>query len=102
MNESVSDSKIDVQVCYAPPNNSMTLSLQVSVPTNVGQAIAISGILSHFPEIDLTKSRVGIFGKISTLDVNLRQGDRVEIYRALVADPMEARRRRAIKHATSK
>jgi putative ubiquitin-RnfH superfamily antitoxin RatB of RatAB toxin-antitoxin module len=99
MSEGVSGTKIKIQVCYAPPGKPFILTLEVPESSSLEQAIVLSGILAAFPEIDLSQSKVGIFGKLKTLDVNLRQGDRVEIYRALVADPMEARRRRAVKHA---
>ncbi|MFZ6748304.1 RnfH family protein [Undibacterium sp. Ren11W] len=99
MDEIALDVKIAIQVCYATPCESVILALEVPEFASLESAIVSSGILSAFPEIDLTQSKVGIFGKIKSLDVNLRQGDRVEIYRALVADPMEARRRRAIKHS---
>jgi len=63
--------------------------------TTVGVAIERSGILDEFPEIDLAVNRVGIFGKVAKLDAPLAPGDRVEIYRALIADPKESRKRRA-------
>ncbi len=63
--------------------------------TTVGEAIKESGILQQFPEIDLALNKVGIFGKLARIDTLLRDRDRVEIYRALIADPKEARRRRA-------
>ena len=59
------------------------------------QAIHASGILEQYPSIDLSINKVGIFGKLTKLDTVLRQKDRVEIYRQLLADPKEARRRRA-------
>jgi putative ubiquitin-RnfH superfamily antitoxin RatB of RatAB toxin-antitoxin module len=62
----------------------------------VEQAIALSGIVSHFPEIDLTKNKVGIFSQICPLNQLLQENDRVEIYRDLALNPMEARRQRAI------
>jgi putative ubiquitin-RnfH superfamily antitoxin RatB of RatAB toxin-antitoxin module len=63
--------------------------------TTVGEAIKRSGMLEQFPEIDLGLNKVGIFGKLARTDTMLRDRDRVEIYRALIADPKEARRRRA-------
>jgi len=53
------------------------------------------GVLAKFPEIDLTINKIGVFGKLSKLDVELRHLDRVEIYRPLIADPKEVRRQRA-------
>lgn len=100
MTEDVCAEKIEVQVCYATPEKSVILNLELSLGVTLEQAIIRSGILAMFPEIDLARTKVGIFGKLKSLASDLRSGDRVEIYRALVADPMEARRRRAIKHAT--
>ena len=71
------------------------MELEVGARTTVRQAIKRSGILSRFPEIELAHGRVGIFGRPVRLDALLNDGDRVEIYRALIADPKEARRGRA-------
>jgi hypothetical protein len=59
------------------------------------EAIIASGIMAKFPEIDLNINKVGIFGKLTKLDTKLRHLDRVEIYRALIADPKEVRKQRA-------
>jgi putative ubiquitin-RnfH superfamily antitoxin RatB of RatAB toxin-antitoxin module len=61
----------------------------------VGEAIERSGLLAQCPEIDLAVFKVGIFGKVAKIDQVLEEGDRVEIYRPLIADPKEARKRRA-------
>jgi len=61
----------------------------------VEDAIRLSGMLRHFPEIDLALCKVGIFGSLSRLAAPLRAGDRVEIYRGLIADPKEVRKQRA-------
>ena len=68
-----------------------------SMGTTIGQAIEISGILQDAPEINLATMPVGIYNKKKTLDTVLRARDRVEIYRPLIADPKDARRRRAKK-----
>ena len=75
----------------------MQLVLVLTVPpgTSVGDAIRASGILEHFPEIDLELNRVGVFGEPLRLEAAVRDGDRIEIYRPLAIDPKEARRRRA-------
>ena len=67
------------------------------MPTDctVRQALELSGIEQHFPGIDLASAKVGIFGKLSKPDAQLNPGDRVEIYRPLIADPKEARKKRA-------
>ncbi|MCX7627433.1 MAG: RnfH family protein [Methylophilaceae bacterium] len=88
-------SEILVEVAYALPQQQVILPLKVPVGTTAEQAIRASGILTRFPEIDLTKNKVGIFGKLTRLDTVLRERDRVEIYRPLIADPKEVRRRRA-------
>jgi putative ubiquitin-RnfH superfamily antitoxin RatB of RatAB toxin-antitoxin module len=59
------------------------------------QAVRLSGILDKYPDIDLAKNKLGIFGKLSKADAVLRDRDRVEIYRPLIADPKEVRRKRA-------
>jgi hypothetical protein len=73
----------------------MLIPLEVPHSTTVKQAIEKSGMLHFFPEIDLTQNKVGIFSKPCTLDTPLREGDRIEIYRPLLADPKEVRKRRA-------
>ena len=84
-----------VEVAYALPDQQTLLSLQVPRGATVQDAIEQSGILQGDPEIDLTSSKIGVFGKITKLDAVLREGDRVEIYRALIADPKEVRKLRA-------
>lgn len=86
---------IAVQVCYALPGQPLLLDLRVAAGSSVRQAIMASGILRQAPQIDLATARVGIYGKLKTLDSPVREHDRIEIYRPLVADPKEARRRRA-------
>jgi putative ubiquitin-RnfH superfamily antitoxin RatB of RatAB toxin-antitoxin module len=88
---------IQVQVCYAKPGLEFLIDLDVPVGATVQEAIFQSNVLKEIADIDLTFCRVGIYGKLKTLDTVLRQRDRVEIYRALIADPKEARRRRAAK-----
>lgn len=88
-------SLIQIEVVYALPTKQTVLSLKVSAQEQVQQAIEQSGILQQFPDIDLNVNTVGIFGKQVKLDSPLRSGDRIEIYRPLLADPKEIRRRRA-------
>ena len=83
-----------VEVAYALPERQVLLELEVEEGTTIRQAIERSGILQRYPGIQLARGRVGIFGRRVELDAPLRDGDRVEIYRPLVADPREARRRR--------
>lgn len=88
---------ISVEVIYIEPNSENSLKLDLVKGSNIEQAIKTSGLLDCFPEIDLSVNKVGIFSKIQTLDTILQSGDRVEIYRPLLADPKEARRQRAKK-----
>ena len=87
--------KHSVAVCYALPDVSFLVQLDVDAGTTIAQAIAASGVLARFPEIDLARNKLGLFGKLKPADTVLRDGDRIEIYRPLQADPMESRRRRA-------
>ena len=88
--------KIRVEVAYALPERQMVIPLEVDEGTTVKQAILRSGILGKFPGLELTpETKVGIFSKIVPMDTVLRDGDRVEIYRPLIADPKEVRKRRA-------
>jgi putative ubiquitin-RnfH superfamily antitoxin RatB of RatAB toxin-antitoxin module len=84
-----------VEVAYALPDNQSLVSLEVEKGTTLKEAIEASGILDSFEQIDLTKDRVGIFSKFATLDTVLREKDRVEIYRPLIADPKQVRKERA-------
>jgi putative ubiquitin-RnfH superfamily antitoxin RatB of RatAB toxin-antitoxin module len=87
--------EIIIEVAYGATRSQTIFRLQVKSGTTVGEAINLSGILKQFPEINLGVNKVGIFGKLARTDTVLCNRDRVEIYRALIADPKEARRRRA-------
>lgn len=87
---------IHVEVAYALPHEQKLIALEVPEHTTVKQAIEYSKILAYFIDIDLNQNKVGIFSKVCTLDTPLRDGDRVEIYRPLIADPKEVRKRRAL------
>jgi putative ubiquitin-RnfH superfamily antitoxin RatB of RatAB toxin-antitoxin module len=84
-----------VEVAYARTDEQRIVKLQIPTGCSVQQAIEQSGLLTTYIEIDLTQHKVGIFGKLSTLTTALQPGDRVEIYRPLIADPKEARKKRA-------
>lgn len=84
-----------IEVAYARPDEQLILEVQVAPGTKLGEALASSGIERHFPEIDLDNAKVGIFGKLAKMDAELTAGDRIEIYRPLIADPKEARKKRA-------
>lgn len=87
--------RIRVEVAYARPDRQLILSLDVEEGATLIDAVRDSGILDEFPEIDPEHAKMGVFGKSAPRDQALREGDRVEIYRPLVADPKEVRRQRA-------
>jgi len=87
--------EIEVEVAFASIERQQIIAVRLPAGSTVQDAIMRSGILSEFPEIQLNVSRVGILGTLATLDQPLRHRDRVEIYRPLIADPKEVRRRRA-------
>ena len=89
------DDGIMVEVVYAEAEIQALERLKVPAGTTVGEALRRSGLRSKFPGIDTERNGVGIFGRRVGLDTVLRAGDRVEIYRPLVADPKRARRDRA-------
>ncbi len=91
----VSDKKIKVEVAFARPDGQLILEVDVPAEATVEEIVKLSGIMEKFPEIDLAVNKVGVFGKLTKLTNTLRQGDRVEIYRKLIADPKEVRRKRA-------
>ena len=86
---------IQVEVAYARPDVQVIIPLKVHSDATIEEVVRQSGILERFPEIDLEVNKLGVFGKLSKRDAGLHDGDRVEIYRALIADPKEVRRRRA-------
>jgi putative ubiquitin-RnfH superfamily antitoxin RatB of RatAB toxin-antitoxin module len=88
---------IQVEVAYARPDTQVIMPLHVANGTTAADAIRQSGVLDKFPEIDLGQAKIGIFSRIVSLDTVLQEKDRVEIYRALIADPKESRRARAEK-----
>jgi len=90
---------IRVEVVYAASDTQIIRQLSVEQDASIEQAIQRSGILEEFPEIDLAVNRVGIFAVLARLSDKVSDGDRIEIYRPLIADPKEARRRRALKRA---
>lgn len=90
------DDPIDVEVAYATPQSQQIVALRVPRGTTAEEAIEQSGIRIRFPEIE-PKPKIGIFSRKIPLDQELRDGDRVEIYRPLIADPKEIRRQQAEK-----
>ncbi|MBN8463974.1 MAG: RnfH family protein [Dechloromonas sp.] len=86
---------LKVEVCYALPDKQVLVPLVLAEGATLQQALEASGLLEKHPEIDLRKNKFGIFAKLSRLDTALRDRDRVEIYRPLIADPREVRKQRA-------
>ncbi|NQZ94503.1 MAG: RnfH family protein [Moritella sp.] len=89
--------KINVEVIYALPKEQITFTVSVEQGATAQQAIEASGILAKYPEIELNKNKLGIYSRLIKLDTVLQDGERVEIYRPLTADPKEMRKRRALK-----
>lgn len=91
----MADKEITVEVVYALPHEQLIIPIKIPEGATAEQAIKASGMLSRFPEIDLSVNRIGIFGKLSKLDKILNHLDRIEIYRKLISDPKEIRKQRA-------
>lgn len=89
--------KIQIEVAYALPDRQALLSLKIDKEFTVLDAIRSSGIVDMHPEIDLDSVKVGVFSKLAKLTDTLHNGDRIEIYRPLIADPKEVRKQRALK-----
>lgn len=86
---------IQVEVCYALNNVQSVVSVKVPEGATVLQAVEASGLLQKYPEIDPAKNKFGVWNKLAKADAALRDKDRVEIYRPLIADPKEVRKQRA-------
>lgn len=99
MAEPAVPARIRVEVAYVEPPREFLRAFELDAGATVAQAIAASGVADVFPALDTTQCKVGVFGRPATHDRVLRDGDRVEIYRPLIVNPKEARRRRAQKPA---
>lgn len=86
---------LNVEVCYALAQRQELVKVRLPEGATLLQALEASGLLEKHPEIDLKKNKFGIFAKLSKADSVLRDRDRVEIYRPLIADPKEVRKQRA-------
>ncbi|MFQ5995506.1 MAG: RnfH family protein [Acidiferrobacterales bacterium] len=100
MNVADQANTISVEVAYATPKRQAIFSVCIAKGATVEKTIQLSGILQSFPEIDLSIDAVGIFGERVDLADIVEGGDRIEIYRPLVNDPKETRRRR-VEHEES-
>ena len=94
--------KVIVEVVYALPAAQEVVEVELEQGATVEAALHASGIVARHPEIDLKTQRIGLWGRRVTLATELRDRDRVEIYRALSADPKQARRRRAAREIGQK
>ncbi|HEY5716158.1 MAG TPA: RnfH family protein [Psychromonas sp.] len=88
---------IDIEVVYGRPDKQVLLSLSVPVGSTLEECINLSGITTYFPEIIPSEAVVGIFSHPEKLSAQVKAGDRIEIYRPLIADPKEMRKLRAAK-----
>jgi putative ubiquitin-RnfH superfamily antitoxin RatB of RatAB toxin-antitoxin module len=86
---------IRVEVAYVRPDEQIIIPVEVATGATLEQAILQSRIQERFPELDLNTAKVGVFGKLGKLSATVRAGDRVEIYRPLLADPKAVRKKRA-------
>ena len=86
---------IEVTVVLALPDHATEIALRLPEGATVSDALECSGLAGRHPEVDVARARVGIFGKLTDRKATLGDGDRVEVYRALLADPKAGRLRRA-------
>lgn len=96
------EDQINVEVAYAYPDKYFLKKLQVPQNTTIQNIILLSGVLEKYTEIDLRENKVGIFSRPAKLNETVEEGDRIEIYRPLLADPKEIRRKRAAEQALGK
>ncbi|OLQ96366.1 RnfH family protein [Vibrio panuliri] len=92
---SIESDMMHVEVVYALPNEQRVFTLVVNKAMTAEEIIAQSGVLELYPEIDLKVNKIGVYSRNVRLDATVRDGDRIEIYRPLLADPKEIRRKRA-------
>ena len=94
-NANVKDNVIHLTVAFAMPDQQVLKQVTVPAGATVQDAIQQSGFLHGFPQIDIKRNSVGIYGVLAKLSDVVHEGDRVEIYRSLIADPKSIRRQRA-------
>jgi putative ubiquitin-RnfH superfamily antitoxin RatB of RatAB toxin-antitoxin module len=99
MTDMKTSQKIDIEVVLAMPEHQVLVSVELDQGATIADAIEQSAILEAFVGFELDPAKVGIFGRKAAMSDVLRNGDRVEIYRPLIADPKESRRQRALKQA---
>ena len=86
---------INVELIYALPDEQELMTLSVSEDSTIYDVILKASIVDKYPELDMASMEVGLFGKLAKKDQKVRERDRIEIYRPLIADPKEVRKRRA-------
>ncbi len=86
---------LNVEVCYALAHKQELVKVRVAEGSTLLQGLEASGLLAKYPEIDIKKNKFGVWNKLSKVDAALRDNDRIEIYRPLIADPKEVRKQRA-------
>ncbi|MCE1182232.1 MAG: RnfH family protein [Rhodocyclales bacterium] len=84
---------MQIGVAYSEPGQQVWLNIEVPDEASAKEAIERSGILKQFPHIDLATQKIGVFGRLVKPDAPLKPGDRVEIYRVIIADPETVPRR---------
>lgn len=84
-----------IEVVYALPHKQELVTLTLSPGATARQAVERSGLLEKYPDIDLSKNKLGVFAKLVKPDTSLQHRDRVEVYRPLIADPKAVRKQRA-------
>ena len=87
--------QITVELAFALPDEQVLLSFEVAAGCTVAQAVAQSGIQARFPDLDFTLCKTGIWSRVVPETQELKSGDRIELYRPLIADPKDARKARA-------
>lgn len=93
---------LSVEVVFADHQQQKSIRLLVPTASQISTVIQLSGILLDFPNINLTTNKVGIFGRLSDLDAEVKEGDRIEIYQALRINPKKIRSNRAEKQKITK
>lgn len=87
--------RLRVEVAYVEPGRQFLQVLQLPAGADVAQALAAAELARQFPQLDIDQCRLGIFSRPATPATLLRDGDRIEVYRPLIANPKDVRRRRA-------
>ena len=101
MNKAINSLPFLIEVVFADHRQQKILQISVPPYSCISETIKLSGILSDFPNIDLSKNKVGIFGKLYNLNAQVKSGDRIEIYQPLLIDPKKNRIKRAKKQKTA-